>query len=213
MKLTRNVVLPTLACLALTGPAAVVAGDSRPMELYVGLAGEFATPEVDPRDYAAMPAPIDARQEPSGAAGLYAGVRRGRLGLEVGWMFGQPARWRETEAAGAGVERVHTGEWRAGGPYLAGLVEVASFAQASVYVKGGVARGERWAWRTVEVEGDDERLVGSGRRSAGPVLLGGAGARLALADSGLELRVEMLWHHDRDTGAGPVLRTGLGWRF
>ena len=209
MELTRNAVLPALACLALTGPAAVTAEDSPPMELYVGLAGEFASAGLDPADYAGFPPLIDGRRDSSGAAGLYVGVRRGRLGLEAGWMFDQSVSWREAEAGLGGTETVHTAEVRSGGPYLAGLVEVLSFAEASVFVKGGVARGQRSSWRTV----DGERLLASGRGGGGAILLTGAGARLALLGTGLDLRAEVLWHHDSDAGTRPVLRTGLGWRF
>ena len=208
MEFKRKVVLPALACLAFTAPAAFAADASGPMEVYVGLAGELGS-DVDPGDYAGIPSSIQGSRDASGAAGLYAGVRRGRLGLEVGWMFERSVRWRETVTGAVGPDTLHEATVRLGGPYLAAALDVVSFTDAAIFVKGGVARGSCWQWRSVQ----DDRVVASGRSSSGSVLLAGAGARLALSDSGLELRAEGLWHHDSDVGTSAVFRTGLGWRF
>ena len=50
------------------------------METYFGIIGEFKS-DVDPKDYDGIQEEIHATRDGSGAAGLYAGVRRGRLGV------------------------------------------------------------------------------------------------------------------------------------
>ena len=143
MKRTRSAILAALTCLALAGATSASADEADAMETYIGIIGELKS-NVDPKDYEGIQEEIDATRDGSGAAGLCAGIRRGRLGLEAGWMLERSTRWKETTRTATGTETEHEAEVRNGGPYLAAVVDVLQIREASLYVKGGVARGNRW---------------------------------------------------------------------
>lgn len=171
---------------------------------YIGLAAELHS-GVDPRDYEQIAGEFTDRRDGSGAAGVYAGVRRGRLGLEAGWMFKKTTRWSKTETDAMGVETLYNAEVEAGGPYANVSYDVLAVSDARFYLKGGIAQGNHWETRL------DGRRTASGGSSA--IATTGAGARLELPESGLELRAEVVLRHDSDIGTKTTVRTGFSYRF
>ena len=171
---------------------------------YIGFAAEMRS-DIDPNDYKHVARKFTTRRDGSGAAGVYVGVRRGRLGLEGGWMFEKTTRWSNTETDAMGRETIHRAEIEAGGPYIAATVDVLAVSDAQVYLKGGLARGNRWKTTL------DDQTTGSG--GSGTITTTGAGVRLELTESGLELRAEVILHHDSDIGTKGAARGGLSYRF
>ena len=161
--------------------------------------------DIDPNDYEHVAREFTTKRDESGAAGVYAGVRRGRLGLEAGWMFEKSTKWTKTETEAIGIETLHSAEVEAGGPYVNVSYDVLALSDARFCVKGGLTQGNRWETRI-----DGVRTASGGSST---IATTGAGARLELPESGLELRAEVFLRHDSDIGTKEAVRAGLSYRF
>ena len=177
MRHLRTMMAAALAGACAGGPA--TAEEARTRGAYVGFTAELRS-DIDPGDYEHIARDFTARRDGSGATGFYLGRRWGRFALEGGWTFGRKTRWTKTTTSATGVNTVHAAEIESGGQYIAAIIDVAAVKQARLYVKGGLAGGN--SWRTSR----NAKTTGSGCGST--IATTGAGARLELPESGLELR-------------------------
>ena len=188
MKHFNTMMIAALAAAALATPANAETNFTP----YIGFAAEMRS-DIDPNDYEHVAREFTTRRDGSGAAGIYAGVRRGRLGLEGGWMFEKTTRWQKTtDAMGEILHRsqcprpsrangphCHSAEIDTGGPYVVATFDVLAISEAHLYLKGGLTRANRWKttigeWESVGTELlRHDQTTGSG--GSGTIATTGAG--------------------------------------
>ena len=171
---------------------------------YIGVTAEMRS-DADPRDHEGVRREFNEQRGDYGTAGVYAGIRYGRIGFEGGWMLKKTVRWTKIVRKRNNVEIKHEAEVERGGSYVAATFDVISGASASVYIKGGLARGNQWITRL------NGETTGTG--DLGTVVTSGGGVRYEMTDNSLEVRVEVEMRHDPDLGTKVGARVSAGWRF